>query len=159
METPLLSSAIPDKLLLLRSHPPFLGTLVPISGFEITDAVTEMDSQWGQTHSSKAQNPKGIISMWTARFLPLSAPASSNLKHEEHCKTLKFSLTLLITTEGSKYTDWEGNIKGRGWQFSRTPSSSVFLSSTLCYSCAKQKNKAHVKGFHEYHRRREMRCI
>lgn len=44
METPLLSSAVLDKLLLLRSHPPFLENLGPTSSFEITG--TEMDSQW-----------------------------------------------------------------------------------------------------------------
>lgn len=48
METPLLSSTILDKLLLLRSHPQLLGNLGPMSSFEVTRTVTvtEMDNQW-----------------------------------------------------------------------------------------------------------------
>lgn len=101
METPLLSSAILDKLLLLHSHPPFLGNLEPMSSFEITGTirVTEMDSQWVRQALLKHVALQAGHSLHTLPLTPFKAAGTT--------KAPKLPLILLAKCNhrGSTYTD------------------------------------------------------
>lgn len=84
METPLLSSVILGKLLLLRSRPPSLENLVPKPGFEIsgTVTVTEIVSQWVRQMLLKHVLKTGhsLPPLWITSFSAAGATTAPKLR-------------------------------------------------------------------------------